>query len=101
MKSTRAMMAGFYETPDHVIASIAYRCESILWRVYRATKANALSRGRGMAYATFHAGREVGRATERLTVAMQTRDVPGAEVIAMAAKAKFFENCQMWQIAGK
>ena len=101
MKSTRAMMAGFYETPDHVIASIAYRCEAVLWRVYCATKSNALLRGLDVAYATSHASREVARATEHLLVALQSRDVPGAVVIVTAAKAKFFENCQIWQIGGR
>ena len=33
MKSTRAMMAGFYDTPDHAIASIAYRCEAVVARL--------------------------------------------------------------------
>ena len=101
MKSTRAMMAGFYETPDHVITSIAFRCEVVLWRVYRATKANALERGLGMSYAVFHASRVAGRATERLSKALQSRDVPGADVIVTAAKAKLFENCTMWEIGGR
>ena len=101
MKSTKAMMAGFYDTPDYVIIRIALRCEAVLWRVYRATKANALSNGNDVAYATFHASRAVGRATERLSAALQSRDVPGAVVIVTAAKAKFFENCQMWEIGGR
>jgi len=101
MKSTRAMMAGFYETPDHVITSITYRCELSLWRVYRIEKRKALSHGLDWAYAIFHASRAVCRATERLCTALQRRGVPGAGTIADAAKANFFENCKMWEIGGR
>jgi len=98
MESIRAMMNEFLMMPDYTIRRIALRCESVLWRVYRAVKDNTLARGYTCEEAASCASREVTRAAERLIVALQKRDVPGADVIATAAETKFFKNCHVWEI---
>ena len=97
MESIRAMMNEFFMMPDHTIRSIALRCESVLWRVYNA-RFRAIAQGAGDTEAIDAGSRAVEHATERLIVALRSRGVPGAGVIATAAKARFFESCQIWEI---